>query len=141
MNQRTSKMPPAQSSNDSSSQYFWRYELPGGWSVLAGRTDEDNDVLSTELAQPRDWWFHAADVPGSHVILQSRDEQEPSREILEAAAAIAAYHSKGRGAPIVSVTYTHARNVTKPHGAKPGLVRVSKSSTMKVKPAVPSLNR
>jgi predicted ribosome quality control (RQC) complex YloA/Tae2 family protein len=141
MNQRTSKMPPAQSSNDSSSQYFWRYELPGGWSVLAGRTDEDNDVLSTELAQPRDWWFHADDVPGSHVILQARDEQEPSREILEAAAAIAAYHSKGRGAPFVSVTYTHARNVTKPRGAKTGLVQVSKSSTMKVKPAVPILNR
>jgi predicted ribosome quality control (RQC) complex YloA/Tae2 family protein len=78
-------MSPASSTNEPrsepSSRYFWRYELPGGWSVLAGRTEDDNDILSTELAQPNDWWFHAADVPGSHVILQARDEHEPPREI------------------------------------------------------------
>ena len=134
-------MSPARSTNEPpsepSSRYFWRYELPGGWSVLAGRTEEDNDILSTELAQSNDWWFHAADVPGSHVVLQARDEHEPPREVLEMAAAVAAYHSKGRGAPLVSVTYTHARNVIKPHGAKPGLVHVSRSSTLKVKPALP----
>jgi predicted ribosome quality control (RQC) complex YloA/Tae2 family protein len=134
-------MPPTRSTNEPSSEpssrYFWRYELPGGWSVLAGRTEDDNDILSTELARPNDWWFHAADVPGSHVILQARDEHEPPREILEMAAAVAAYHSKGRCGPLVSVTYTHARNVTKPRGAKPGLVHVSRSSALKVKPALP----
>jgi predicted ribosome quality control (RQC) complex YloA/Tae2 family protein len=131
-------MPPSKSSDEQSSRYFWRYELPGGWSILAGRSEDDNDVLSTELAQPNDWWFHAADVPGSHVILQVRDEQHPPREILEMAAAVAAYHSKSRRAPVVSVTCARARNVTKPRGAKSGLVHVTRASTLKVKPGLPT---
>ena len=49
-----------------------RYELPGGWTVLAGRTDEDNDYLSLKLASANDWWFHAHGCPGSHVLLRAR---------------------------------------------------------------------
>ena len=33
--------------------------------MLAGATDADNDYLSTELAEPNDWWFHADSVPGN----------------------------------------------------------------------------
>src|SRR5215813_1307571 len=46
------------------------YPLPGGWQVLVGQTDADNDYLSFRVAQPHDWWFHVRGMPGSHVILQ-----------------------------------------------------------------------
>ena len=46
------------------------YTLPGGWQVLVGRTDTDNDALSFRVARPHDWWFHVRGMPGSHVILQ-----------------------------------------------------------------------
>jgi len=112
------------------------YELPGGWMVFAGATDADNDYLSTEIAEPNDWWFHADKVPGSHVILRARPDAEPSRETLKQAASVAAYHSKARNAGIVPVHCTRARHVSKPRGVKTGTVSVARGSTLKVRPDI-----
>ncbi|MSP38709.1 MAG: DUF814 domain-containing protein [Deltaproteobacteria bacterium] len=112
------------------------YELPGGWTVLAGATDADNDYLSTELANPDDWWFHADSVPGSHVILRAKADEEPSRETLRQAAAVALYHSKARNAGLAPVHCTQARNVKKPRGVKTGTVQVAKGTVLKVRPDI-----
>lgn len=112
------------------------YELPGGWIILAGATDADNDYLSTQLAEPNDWWFHADKVPGSHVILRARADAEPSRETLKQAAAVAAYHSKARHAGTVPVHCTRARHVSKPRGAKSGTVHVARGTVLKVRPDI-----
>jgi predicted ribosome quality control (RQC) complex YloA/Tae2 family protein len=120
---------------------LFRYQLPGNWMVLAGATDEDNDYLSIELAEPADWWFHAEGVPGSHVILRAKPGEEPDHETIERAAAVAAYHSKARGAPAVRVHCARARNVTKPRGAKPGTVQVAKGRVLKVRPDVSGAER
>ena len=115
----------------------YEYELPGGWKVLAGKTDEDNDILSIRLAHPEDWWFHVRGMPGSHVLLRHRPDEEPDRETLKRAAAIAAYHSKAREGGMVSVSCTRAKNVTKPRGAKPGTVTIRRESLLKVRPGIP----
>jgi predicted ribosome quality control (RQC) complex YloA/Tae2 family protein len=111
------------------------HALPGGWRVLVGRTEADNDRLSLKLARPGDWWFHVRGMPGSHVVLQGPDGEEPDRKTRESAAAIAAHHSKARGGGVVAVTCTRARYVTKPPGAKPGTVQVRKEIVLKVRPA------
>jgi predicted ribosome quality control (RQC) complex YloA/Tae2 family protein len=113
------------------------YTLPGGWQVLAGRTDADNDRLSLSIAKPNDWWFHIRGMPGSHVLLLARPGGDPDRATLKRAAAIAAYHSKARTAGLVAVSCTRARYVTKPRGAKPGTVAIRKEVTLKVRPEVP----
>jgi predicted ribosome quality control (RQC) complex YloA/Tae2 family protein len=113
-----------------------RYELPGDWTLLVGATDSDNDYLSTTLAQPDDWWFHVDGVPGSHVILRAKPEEEPSRGTLRQAAAVAAYHSKARGAGMARVHCTRARYVTKPRGSKAGTVRVAQGTVWKVYPGI-----
>lgn len=112
------------------------YELPGQWTVLAGASDEDNDYLSTELAEPNDWWFHADKVPGSHVILRAKADAEPGRETIAQAAAIAAYHSKARNAGITPVHCVRARDVSKPRGVKTGTVNVRHGKTLKVRPDI-----
>ena len=112
------------------------YELPGGWRVFAGASDADNDYLSTQLAEPSDWWFHADKVPGSHVILRARADEEPSRETLKQAAAVAAYHSKARHASTVAVHYSRARHVSKPRDVKTGTVSVSRGRVLKVRPDI-----
>ncbi len=114
----------------------FEYELPGGWKVLAGRTDDDNDRLSLSIARPNDWWFHVHGLPGSHVILQGPDGEEADKSVLKAAAAIAAYHSKAREAGVVPVAYTQAKNVSKPRGAKAGTVAVRKEAILKVRPSI-----
>jgi predicted ribosome quality control (RQC) complex YloA/Tae2 family protein len=113
------------------------YELPGGWFVWAGKTARDNDKLSLRVARNEDWWFHLRGHPGSHVVLFVRDGQEPDKRTIEAAAAIAAWHSKQRGGGTVSVTGTRARFVKKPRGAKAGTVTIRKETVFKVKPSVP----
>jgi predicted ribosome quality control (RQC) complex YloA/Tae2 family protein len=112
------------------------YELPGGWTLLVGATDADNDYLSLELANPDDWWFHADKVPGSHVVLRAKPDEEPSRQTLRQAAAVAAHHSKARNAGTVPVYCTRARYVTKPRGAKAGTVNVTRGQTLKARPDV-----
>ena len=111
------------------------YTLPGGWQVLVGRTDADNDFLSFEVARPDDWWFHIRGMPGSHVILQGPPGTDPDRETLHRAAAIAAYHSKARDAGVVAVSGTRVRDVSKPRGAKAGTVQIRHEKVFKVRPA------
>ena len=111
----------------------YEYELPGGWKVLAGKTDEDNDTLSIRLAHPEDWWFHVRGMPGSHVLLWHRPD-ELDHKTLKCAAAIAAYHSKARDGGMVSVSCTRAKNVTKPRGAKPGTVTIRRESLLEGPP-------
>lgn len=115
----------------------YEYQLPGGWTVMAGRTDADNDILSIKLARPNDYWFHVRGMPGSHVLLRSAEGGEPDRGTLEAAAAVAAWHSKARGGGIVAVSVTQAKHVGKPRGAKPGTVTIRKEKVLKVRPALP----
>ena len=124
-------------SNDGSPVDLYRYALPDGWCVLAGRTDRDNDRLSLGIARPNDWWFHVRGQPGSHVVLQVPAGRQPDRPTLRAAAAIAAWHSKLRASRLVSVAATRARYVTKPRGVPNGTVQIRREIVFKVKPGLP----
>jgi len=87
------------------------------------------------VAKPDDWWFHVREMPGSHVILQDPPGADPNRQILQRAAAIAAYHSKARTAGVVAVSGTRVRDVSKPRGAKAGTVHIRHEQVFKVRPA------
>lgn len=112
------------------------YTLPGDWTVLAGSSDSANDHLSTKVAKARDWWFHVVGVSGSHVVLRAKENEEPGRDTLRQAAAIAAYHSKARKAGVVPVHCARARDVRKPRGVDVGTVQVARGSVLKVRPEV-----
>lgn len=116
---------------------YYRYELEGGWTVVAGRSSRDNDRLSIKIAKANDWWFHVRGMSGSHVILQGREGVKPGKAILEQAAAVAAYHSKARSGGIVPVSMTQAKHVRKPKGAPAGTVEIRKEKVLKVRPGLP----
>jgi predicted ribosome quality control (RQC) complex YloA/Tae2 family protein len=117
----------------------WKYDLADGWEALAGKTDDDNDRLSLKVARANDLWFHVHGLPGSHVILQGPDGETPDNATVKAAAAIAAWYSKARNAGTVPVSCTEAKHVSKPRGAKPGTVRIKREKTIKVRPALPTV--
>lgn len=112
------------------------YDLGGGWTAFAGRTDADNEHVSFRVARPDDWWFHVRGMPGSHVVLQGPPGEEADRGTLKRAAAIAAHHSKARDAGDVAVSCTRARHVTKPRGAKRGTVEIRREVVLKVRPGI-----
>lgn len=111
--------------------------MTDGWEALAGKTDADNDLLSLKTARPNDLWFHVHGLPGSHVILRGPEGEQPTNDLIKAAAAVAAWHSKARNAGMVPVSCTEAKHVSKPRGAKPGSVCIKREKTIKVRPALP----
>ncbi len=118
----------------------WVYDAGDGWKIFAGKTDEDNDLLSLRFARPNEHWFHVNGMPGSHVILRAPDgvqDAKADKALIEKAAAVAAWHSKARNGGRCSVSTTLAANVSKERGAKSGLVTVSNVKNIKVKPALP----
>lgn len=105
-----------------------------GWDILVGRSAKGNDFLTMKLARPEDLWLHAEGMPGSHVLVRNPNAGDVPPAVLVKAAALAAYHSKGRLAGKVPVTYCRAGLIKKPKGAKPGLVTLSERKTLMVKP-------
>lgn len=112
-----------------------RYRSTDGYEILVGRTDRDNDHLTMRVAKSYDLWFHAADYPGSHVVLRNPQRREvPQRAILEAAQ-LAAKFSSARTNAKVAVNFCEKKFVTKPKGFNAGQVRLASFKTVMVEPA------
>jgi predicted ribosome quality control (RQC) complex YloA/Tae2 family protein len=109
----------------------------GGFEVLVGRGDADNDALTFRVGEPRDFWLHVAGAPGSHVVVRNPDDlPELPREVLEPAAALAAWHSKARGRRgKVEVHVCRVADVSKARGAPAGEVRLRRWDAVRVYPA------
>ncbi|MBB6216963.1 putative ribosome quality control (RQC) complex YloA/Tae2 family protein [Anaerosolibacter carboniphilus] len=104
-----------------------------GFEILVGKNNKQNDELTLKMASKKDLWLHTKDIPGSHVIVISKNLDVPDKTILEAAT-LAAFHSKGKLSENVPVDYTEVRNVRKPNGAKPGMVIYESHRTIYVTP-------
>jgi predicted ribosome quality control (RQC) complex YloA/Tae2 family protein len=112
-----------------------RYLSSDGYEILVGRAARDNDNLTFKIAKPNDLWLHAADYPGSHVIVRNPTRKEiPHRTLIEAAQ-LAAYSSQASKDPKVDVHYTERKFLSKPKGSAAGLVRMSRFKNILVKPA------
>jgi predicted ribosome quality control (RQC) complex YloA/Tae2 family protein len=107
-------------------------ESPGGLKILIGRNNRQNDKLTLKDASKNDLWFHTKNIPGSHVILVTGGNN-PDEEDLRAAATEAALHSKAKNSSLVPVDYTKVRYVSKPQGAKPGMVIYVNQKTIYVR--------
>jgi predicted ribosome quality control (RQC) complex YloA/Tae2 family protein len=111
-----------------------RYRSSDGYEILVGRAARDNDQLTFHVARPHDIWLHAADYPGSHVIIRNQTRADiPHRTIIEAAQLAAAFSQAKRDAKVV-VHYTQRKFLSKPKGAAPGLVRMSSFRSITVAP-------
>ena len=109
------------------------FTSPGGFRLLVGRNNRENDLLTTKTASKSDLWFHTKNIPGSHVILFT-DGKEPQPEDLLFAASLAAGHSKAAESDNVPVDFTEIKNVKKPAGARPGMVIYTTNKTIYAKP-------
>ena len=106
-----------------------RFVSDDGLEILVGRSNIQNDELTTKTARRTDFWLHTQKVHGSHVILRC-DGIEPPARSLEQAASLAAYYSQGRESGKLPVDYTMVRFVRKPSGAMPGKVIYTEYKTI-----------
>lgn len=92
-----------------------------GYRVLCGKNNYQNEYITHKLAERHDYWFHAKNMAGSHVLLITNGEEPPAEDFTDACE-IAAYYSKAKGMGSVEVDYLFARGVKKVPSAKPGFV-------------------
>lgn len=97
------------------------YISSDGFDIYVGKNNLQNDELTFQFANGSDWWFHAKNMAGSHVILKSGGKEIPDLAF-EEAASLAAYYSKGQNQEKVEVDYVMRKEVKKPAAAKPGFV-------------------
>jgi predicted ribosome quality control (RQC) complex YloA/Tae2 family protein len=102
-----------------------RYLSKDGLEIWVGRSDAANDYLTTRLARGKDLFFHLDGAPGSHVILRTEGRADPPQESVLDACELAVRFSKFKNATRADVHVVPIRNVTKPKGAKKGLVYVT----------------
>jgi predicted ribosome quality control (RQC) complex YloA/Tae2 family protein len=109
--------------------------LVGGFEVLVGRGDVENDELTFRIAESRDLWLHVAGgIAGSHVVIRNPQGGDVPRTVIERAAGIAGWYSKARSR---RKHYCHAREVKKPRGAPVGLVELGAYESVRVHPTPP----
>lgn len=118
---------------------FKHYIIEGKFHLYVGKDSHSNDLLTIKFAKQNDYWFHARGVSGSHAVLRIDNTKETvPKNILKAAASIAAFHSKAKTAGLAPVSYTFKKYVTKKKGMEPGKVALLKEDVLLVHPEIPA---
>ena len=117
---------------------FRVFRVSGNFVVWAGKSGENNDLLSTRYTKSKDLWFHARSVGGSHVVLKfGSGKGEISKHAIDEAAGIAAYYSKMKGSKLVPVSVCEGKYVRKPKGVPAGTVTIDHEKVIFVVPRLP----
>ncbi len=116
------------------------FRTTNGYRVLCGKNNYQNEYIMHKVAEKNDYWFHAKNVAGSHVIMITNGEEPPAEDFTDACE-IAAYHSKASDKNQVEVDYLFARGVKKVPGAKPGFVVYHNNWSAYVTPNEEKINR
>lgn len=102
-----------------------RFRTDDGFLALRGKNARANHSLATRHASPFDYWFHAEDGPGAHVVLK-RDHagQEVPERSLEQAAVLAGLKSWQEGSDKARIMCALCKHVSPVKGGSPGQVTV-----------------
>ncbi len=114
---------------------FISFMSSGGHEILVGRNNLQNDMLTFKIGKKDDYWFHAKNIPGSHVLIRTNGDELTDEEYVEAAQ-IAAYFSKGKNSGSVEIDYTKKSSVKKPPNSKPGFVIYDTNYSMMAEPNI-----
>ena len=117
---RSKTVPNGQKKN--AAPAYAEYRTTGGYRVLCGKNNLQNEYITHKLAERSDYWFHVKNMPGSHVVMLLEGKGEPEAADFTEAASIAALFSAAEGAPMTEVDYTLVRHLKKAAGGAPGFV-------------------
>ncbi len=101
--------------------------------IWVGRNSRQNEIVTFERGSPMDTWLHARGGPGAHVIIKFDGRAIPDN-VLDQAAALAAYYSANKNEARVIVDVTERRHVRKLKGGAVGMVTYRNEITRTVQP-------
>jgi predicted ribosome quality control (RQC) complex YloA/Tae2 family protein len=117
------------------------YISSDGYHMYVGKNNYQNEELSFQFATGGDWWFHAKQMAGSHVIVKVPHGEELPDRTFEEAGRLAAYYSKGKDAPKVEVDYVQKKHLRKPPAAKPGFVIYHTNYSLMIEPDISDIKK
>jgi len=124
-------------SGDDDRPFPRRFTSSAGLEIIVGRNDKENDAL-LKWASKNDFWLHAQNIAGSHVILKTPGRnQQPDKRSVEQAAGVAAWYSKGKTSALVPVACTLLKYVVKRRGQGPGQVNYTREKVVFAEPGLP----
>lgn len=119
----------------------FHYLSSDGYHMYVGKNNYQNEALTFQFASGNDWWFHAKQMAGSHVIVKvPRGEELPDRTF-EEAGRLAAYYSKGKDTPKVEIDYTQKKHLKKTPGGKPGFVIYHTNYSLMIEPDIRNIKK
>jgi predicted ribosome quality control (RQC) complex YloA/Tae2 family protein len=121
---------------ESPKSLFREYVFEGNL-ILVGKNSKNNDTLTLKHTQKEDYWLHARDCAGSHVVIKRKNKENLPNHVIEFAASLAAYYSKRKNESVVPVIFTQKKFVRKTKGLPDGQVIVDKESTIMIEPFQP----
>jgi len=116
------------------------YLSSDGFDIYVGKNNLQNEEVTFKIAGNSDWWFHAKNMPGSHVIVKARGMELPDKTF-EEAAALAAFYSKAKGMGSVEIDYIQRKHIKKVNGSKPGFVIYHTNYSFVAKPDISALKK
>jgi len=119
---------------EQSKKSFKKLKINENWEIFIGRTNIENDQLTTKFAKPDDWWFHTRIFRGTHIILRNYFKKEVPEVLIQICSRLAAYYSKAKTSENVPVDYTQIRFVRKPKGSPTGFVTYKNQKTVYTDP-------
>ncbi|HAH18397.1 MAG TPA: hypothetical protein DCL29_05250 [Eubacterium sp.] len=116
------------------------YISSDGYDIYVGKNNLQNEEVTFKIANTNDWWFHAKNMPGSHVIVKLKnDNKEMPDRVFEEAGAIAAFYSKAKGQSSVEIDYTKRKHLKKVAASKPGFVIYHTNYSLVANPDISNL--
>lgn len=103
-----------------------------GLEIWVGKSARNNDLLSFHYAKGSDWWLHARDYPGSHIVLRCTKNQDPDSDSLHDAAELALRFSKASQNQEGEVSVSQVKFITRIKGS-PGKVQLSKHKVLHIR--------
>lgn len=116
------------------------FRTADGFDIYVGKNNYQNDHVTFDLAGNGDWWFHAKNIPGSHVIVKTDGKELPDHVYTDCAA-LAGFYSSARDSDKIEIDYLKAKDVKKPNGAAPGFVVYYTNFSMVIKPGMNDLQK
>lgn len=117
------------------------YISSDGYHMYVGKNNYQNEMLSFKFATGNDWWFHAKQMAGSHVIVKVPHGEELPDRTFEEAGRLAAYYSKGKDAPKVEIDYIQKKHLKKTPGGKPGFVIYHTNYSLMIEPSIQGIEK
>lgn len=117
------------------------YLSSDGYHIYVGKNNYQNELLSFKFATGNDWWFHAKQMAGSHVIVKVPHGEELPDRTFEEAGRLAAYYSKGKNAPKVEIDYIQRKHLKKTPGGKPGFVIYHTNYSLMIEPDINNIKK